>query len=158
MRNPATVFHKMGIYWAAIATRGMAGNAHNPMQTLLSSYRSSGANVHTSQHPSPALAIIPGADGICTDGIYWLSLALSNIRFLYMRTILLSLCVAAAMSASAHTLSDRAHNPILPGFHADPELLYSENTGRYYIYSTTDGQPGWGGWYFHVFSSDNLTD
>lgn len=75
-----------------------------------------------------------------------------------MRTILLSLCVAAAMSASAHTLSDRAHNPILPGFHADPEILYSENTGRYYIYSTTDGQPGWGGWYFHVFSSDNLTD
>lgn len=62
------------------------------------------------------------------------------------------------MSASAHTLSDRAHNPILPGFHADPEILYSENTGRYYIYSTTDGQPGWGGWYFHVFSSDNLTD
>lgn len=22
--------------------------------------------------------------------------------------------------------------------------------------STTDGQPGWGGWYFSVFSSDNL--
>ena len=28
-------------------------------------------------------------------------------------------------------------NPILPGFHADPEVLYSHLTHRYYIYSTT---------------------
>lgn len=49
-----------------------------------------------------------------------------------------------------------AHNPVLPGFHADPEILYSENTGKYYIYSTTDGTPGWGGWYFTVFSSPDL--
>jgi beta-xylosidase len=49
-------------------------------------------------------------------------------------------------------------NPILPGFHADPEVLYSEKTGRYYIYSTTDGNPGWGGWYFTCYSSDNLVD
>lgn len=50
------------------------------------------------------------------------------------------------------------NNPVLPGFHADPEILYSHQTKKYYIYSTTDGQPGWGGWYFTVFSSDNLTD
>ena len=49
-------------------------------------------------------------------------------------------------------------NPILPGFHADPEVLYSNKTGRYYIYTTTDGQPGWGGWYYTCFSSDNLVD
>ncbi len=49
-------------------------------------------------------------------------------------------------------------NPILPGFHADPEVMYSNKTGKYYIYSTTDGFPGWGGWQFSVFSSDNLTD
>ncbi len=47
-------------------------------------------------------------------------------------------------------------NPILPGFHADPEILYSNLTGKYYIYSTTDGQPGWGGWYFTVYSSEDL--
>lgn len=47
-------------------------------------------------------------------------------------------------------------NPVLPGFHADPEVLYSENTGRYYIYSTTDGFPGWGGWYFTAYSSSDL--
>lgn len=50
------------------------------------------------------------------------------------------------------------HNPVLPGFHADPEILFSEATGRYYIYSTTDGTPGWGGHYFKVFSSGNLAD
>lgn len=47
-------------------------------------------------------------------------------------------------------------NPVLPGFHADPEILYSNKTKKYYIYSTTDGQPGWGGWYFTVFSSVDL--
>lgn len=49
-----------------------------------------------------------------------------------------------------------SHNPILPGFHADPEVLYAEQTQRYYIYSTTDGLEGWGGWYFTVFSSKDL--
>ena len=53
---------------------------------------------------------------------------------------------------------DNKHNPILPDFHADPEILYSEKTGKYYIYSTTDGTPGWGGHYFTVFSSPNLAD
>lgn len=50
------------------------------------------------------------------------------------------------------------NNPVLPGFHADPEIMYSHKTGKYYIYSTTDGQPGWGGWYFTVYSSDNMKD
>ena len=48
--------------------------------------------------------------------------------------------------------------PILPGFHADPEVLYSNQTKKYYIYSTTDGTPGWGGHDFSVFSSTNLKD
>ncbi|MBR1395656.1 MAG: family 43 glycosylhydrolase [Prevotella sp.] len=48
--------------------------------------------------------------------------------------------------------------PILTGFHADPEVLYSNKTKKYYIYSTTDGRPGWGGWDFSVFSSTNLVD
>ena len=53
-------------------------------------------------------------------------------------------------------LGELPNNPVLPGFHADPEILYSHQTGKYYIYSTTDGTPGWGGWYFTVFSSDDL--
>ena len=48
--------------------------------------------------------------------------------------------------------------PILSGYHADPEVLYSSKTGKYYIYSTTDGTPGWGGHDFSVFSSTNLID
>ena len=47
-------------------------------------------------------------------------------------------------------------NPILPEFHADPEILATN--GRYYIYSTTDGVPGWGGYYFTCYSSKNLKD
>ncbi|WP_300812868.1 family 43 glycosylhydrolase [uncultured Bacteroides sp.] len=53
-------------------------------------------------------------------------------------------------------LGELPNNPVLPGFHADPEILYSNKTKKYYIYSTTDGQPGWGGWYFTVFSSTDL--
>ena len=49
-------------------------------------------------------------------------------------------------------------NPILPGFHADPEILYSNKTGKYYIYSTTDGKPGWGGYKYYVYSSADLTE
>lgn len=53
-------------------------------------------------------------------------------------------------------LGELPNNSILPGFHADPEILYAQKTKQYYIYSTTDGQPGWGGWYFTVFSSSDL--
>lgn len=49
-------------------------------------------------------------------------------------------------------------NPILPGFHADPEILYSNKTGKYYIYSTTDGKPGWGGYKYYVYSSSDLKE
>ncbi len=59
---------------------------------------------------------------------------------------------------TALALSAVGANPILPDFHADPEILFAKGTGKYYIYSTTDGQPGWGGWYYTVFSSDDLAD
>jgi len=49
-------------------------------------------------------------------------------------------------------------NPIIPDFHADPEVLYSEKTGLFYIYPTTDGFASWGGYTFDVFSSPNLVD
>lgn len=49
-------------------------------------------------------------------------------------------------------------NPILPGFHADPEVLYSHLTHRYYIYSTTDGTPHWGGYTYRCYSSADLKE
>lgn len=47
-------------------------------------------------------------------------------------------------------------NPVLPDFHADPEVLFSKKTGRFYVYPTTDGYDGWGDYSFDVFSSPDL--
>lgn len=49
-------------------------------------------------------------------------------------------------------------NPVLPDFHADPEVLFSRKTGRFYVYPTTDGYTGWGGYSFDVFSSPDLVN
>ncbi|WNH10594.1 family 43 glycosylhydrolase [Thalassobellus suaedae] len=49
-------------------------------------------------------------------------------------------------------------NPVIPDFHADPEILYSEKTGRFYMYPTTDGFPGWSSSTFDVFSSPDLVN
>lgn len=65
---------------------------------------------------------------------------------LMRRTALFTAILAAAGVISAA-------NPILPDFHADPEILYSNGDGKYYIYSTTDGIPSWCGYYYHAFSS-----
>lgn len=79
-----------------------------------------------------------------------------------MKRLILSLLVSCSIAettpATAQKLKATSGNPILPEFHADPEVMYSHQTGRFYIYSTTDGVPGWGGYYFTVFSSADLTD
>ena len=49
-------------------------------------------------------------------------------------------------------------NPVIDGFYADPDILYSNKTGKYYIYPTTDGFDSWSGYYFKTFSSENLVD
>jgi len=49
-------------------------------------------------------------------------------------------------------------NPVLPGFKADPEVMFSHKTGRFYIYPTTDGAPGWGGYQFRAYSSKDLVN
>ncbi|MEB3964100.1 family 43 glycosylhydrolase [Streptomyces kunmingensis] len=46
--------------------------------------------------------------------------------------------------------------PVLPGFHADPNIVAFG--GTYYLYSTTDGFDGWSGTRFSVWSSKNLVD
>lgn len=50
------------------------------------------------------------------------------------------------------------NNPVLDGYYADPEILYSNKTKKYYIYPTSDGFNDWSGYYFKAFSSDNLVD
>ena len=66
---------------------------------------------------------------------------------------LIALCGLCGLQAKKIELGK---NPVLPEFHADPEVMYSQKTSRYYIYSTTDGARGWGGYYFTVFSSKDL--
>ncbi|MBZ4042433.1 family 43 glycosylhydrolase [Flavobacterium hibisci] len=50
------------------------------------------------------------------------------------------------------------NNPVLEGYYADPDILYSNKTKRYYIYPTSDGFDGWSGTYFKTFSSADLVD
>ncbi|CAL9431471.1 hypothetical protein SUDANB6_02056 [Streptomyces sp. enrichment culture] len=45
-------------------------------------------------------------------------------------------------------------SPVLPGLTADPDVRYMD--GRYWIYPTTDGFPGWGGTRFTAYSSKDL--
>jgi hypothetical protein len=49
-------------------------------------------------------------------------------------------------------------NPVIEGYYADPEILWSAKTGKYHLYPTSDGFPGWGGYYFKTFSSDDLME
>lgn len=85
------------------------------------------------------------------------------MKKLYSFIIIIFAVSTLSAKVTAPSLTGRAGgessgNPILPEFHADPEVLYSQQTKRLYIYSTTDGAPGWGGYYFTVFSSKDLTD
>lgn len=52
----------------------------------------------------------------------------------------------------------KKHNPILAGLYADPYIMYSKKTGKFYIYPTSDGFTGWSGTYFKAFSSSDLSN
>ncbi|MBQ9517196.1 MAG: family 43 glycosylhydrolase [Eubacterium sp.] len=47
-----------------------------------------------------------------------------------------------------------ARNPVLPGMYADPDIDVLD--GKFWIFPTTDGTPGWGGTQFHAFSSKDM--
>lgn len=55
-----------------------------------------------------------------------------------------------------HVKAIEVNNPVLAGYYADPDILYAEKTGRFYIYPTSDGFTGWSGTYFKTFSSPDL--
>ncbi|MFV0564886.1 MAG: family 43 glycosylhydrolase [Flavobacteriaceae bacterium] len=50
------------------------------------------------------------------------------------------------------------HNPVLNGYYADPEIIYSHKNNKYYLYPTSDGFHGWSGTYFETFSSTDLVN
>ncbi len=49
-----------------------------------------------------------------------------------------------------------SNNPVLEGYYADPEIIYSEKEGKYFLYPTSDGFDSWSGHYFETFSSEDL--
>nr|WP_308116992.1 family 43 glycosylhydrolase [Phocaeicola vulgatus] len=53
-------------------------------------------------------------------------------------------------------MASNANNPIIKGYYADPEILYSEQTGKYYLYPTTDGYEEWRNHDAYVYSSDDM--
>lgn len=53
-------------------------------------------------------------------------------------------------------LAPNVNNPVFKGLHADPDIIYSNLTGKYYIYPTTDGSFGWHSHDFKCFSSSDL--
>lgn len=59
-------------------------------------------------------------------------------------------------SLEAKHLAPDVNNPAIKGRFADPEILFSQKTGKYYLYPTTDGIEGWKGHDFKVFSSDDM--
>ncbi len=56
----------------------------------------------------------------------------------------------------ASAQASKPGNPVLVGHYADPDVLYSHQTKKYYIYPTSDGFKGWSGTYFKTFSSKDL--
>lgn len=59
-------------------------------------------------------------------------------------------------SLESEHLAPSVNNPVISGLYADPEVLYSHKTGKYYIYPTTDGAYQWHNFDFHCFSSSDL--
>ena len=54
------------------------------------------------------------------------------------------------------TMKPNKKNPVIEGLYADPEVLYSEKDGKYYLYPTTDGQENWDNHDFRCYSSTDL--
>ena len=67
-----------------------------------------------------------------------------------------TLRVAEREPVTYHVSATARNNPVLAGYYADPDVLYAEKTGRYYLYPTSDGFNGWSGTYFKTFSSPDL--
>lgn len=72
-------------------------------------------------------------------------------RFL---SILLSIVILFSMSVPVSALSAGNSNPVIKGSFADPDIDYFDC--KYWIFPTTDGNPGWSGTQFHAFSSEDM--
>lgn len=55
-------------------------------------------------------------------------------------------------------LSEDSRNPIIAGFHADPDIIYSNQTEKYYIYTSTEGNRKRNNTTFRAYSSSDLKE
>ena len=65
---------------------------------------------------------------------------------------------AGAGSTSATNEPAAPGNPVLDGYFADPDIIFSHAEQRYFLYPTSDGHHGWTGTNFRAFSSDDLVN
>ncbi len=81
------------------------------------------------------------------------------LKALFISLLLVGLNIQA--QTGSHTSkndSKTSHNPVLKGYYADPDIIYAQKTGKYYIYPTSDGFNEWSGHYFKTFSSEDLVN
>ncbi|RZJ88207.1 MAG: beta-xylosidase, partial [Chryseobacterium sp.] len=72
--------------------------------------------------------------------------------------VLYTLKIGSQAVQKYHVEASIDHNPILEGYYADPEIIYSKQDSKFYIYPTSDGFDGWSGNYFNTFSSTDLVN
>ncbi|WP_082491502.1 family 43 glycosylhydrolase [Pedobacter sp. Leaf194] len=70
----------------------------------------------------------------------------------------ITITVAGKQPVAYHVDVKVNNNPVLKGYYADPEILFSNKTKKYYLYPTSDGFTGWSGNYFKSFSSTDLVN
>jgi beta-xylosidase len=81
-----------------------------------------------------------------------------GMRSLIVSMALVGVLAGGVTAAEKQDAASEWHNRALDGYYADPDCIYSHKTGKFYIYPTSDGFDGWGGFYFKTFSSENLVD
>ncbi|MBD0368610.1 MAG: family 43 glycosylhydrolase, partial [Flavisolibacter sp.] len=74
------------------------------------------------------------------------------------RHVKYSVVIKGQQPQTYEVIAREYHNPVLEGYYADPDILYSEKTGKFYIYPTSDGFTNWSGTYFKTFSSSDLVN
>jgi arabinoxylan arabinofuranohydrolase len=112
-------------------------------------------------HKTLQLSVLPGADlkaiNLNFESFPGVSISPSGNQNFAKGAVKYRVSIGNKTSVYAVSAS-QPHNPVLPGFYADPEVLYAEKTGKFYIYPTSDGFTGWSGTYFKAFSSTSLVN
>ncbi|WP_345210411.1 family 43 glycosylhydrolase [Mucilaginibacter gynuensis] len=73
-------------------------------------------------------------------------------------TVKYTVAIKGQVAQQYEVTAREVHNPVLDGYYADPDILYAEKTGKFYIYPTSDGFTNWAGTYFKTFSSADLVN